>query len=163
MRTIVRNMDDVEFIREQIRAYLSEEKGKETVTGRASRSAVALSGRAAERPKEVLTAFGLTNFIPTGSTNIEKAASILKFLRNSDRAIGATVDKFEVVGNEIHVYPKMIEIAEEGTTRALIPVGRLAIYTKTLCIACWKGGKIEMEYATGKQVKDQYGIVRGFK
>jgi hypothetical protein len=163
MRTIVRNMDDVEFIRAQIRSLLSEEGGKETRTGPASRTALELRGRAYERPKEVLNAFGLLNFIPTGNSSIEKAASILRHLSNNDRSFSAVVSKIEILGSDIQIYPKLIEIEGEDRSEALIPVNRLAIYAKTLCIACWKDNKIVMDDPKAKQVKGDYGIVRGFK
>jgi hypothetical protein len=163
MRTIVSNMDDVEFIREQIRSLISEEGGKETRTGPSSRAALQLRGRAYDRPKEVLNAFGILNFTPTGNSSIEKAASVLRYLSNNDKSFNAAVSSVKIVGSEIHVYPKMIEIEGENYSEALVPVNRLAIYAKTMSIACWRGGKFEMDNPVAKQVKGEYGIVRGFK
>ena len=140
--------DNDYFLREKIRAILQEDKlGATGRLGKASADMKKIKSMATDNPQQLLSNINVGTFIPSGTSNVQKAASLLKvaFSKDLDLAQALSSD-VTISGNSVICTVKTVDVEDEE--KLVIPTGTAAKYVLAILIAGGKLGYFKFEPGT---------------
>ena len=142
--------DTDNFLRDKIRTLLQEDKlGATGRLGKASADMKKIKSMATDNPKQLLSNINIGSFVPTGSSNAQKAASLLKvaFSKDVDLAQVFSSD-VSLSGSSVICNLKTTDVGDSDTPKLLIPTGTAAKYVLAILIAGGKMGYFSFEPGT---------------
>jgi len=139
-------MDDLSFIRQQVRKILTEKGERRISGGKGFEEVKEQVAFAKKNPGVVMEKFGIKDYTPTGSTQAAKAAALLlriKSLSLNSEDFTLAVESVDAVGNDIRVVVTKDEV--DGESKARIPTSKLGHYLKAILVAASGAGKIKYD------------------
>jgi hypothetical protein len=140
-------MDDLKFIRQQVRKILTEKNDERGISGGRGFEDVKEQVTFAEKsPGVVMERFGVNNYTPPGGSETVKVTALLQRIKglslNSEDFMLA-VDRVEAEGDKVRVYPVMNEV--EGVEKPVVATSRLGHYVKAILVAANGTGKVKYD------------------